>query len=169
MLLDMIDPGEIFGEIDALHGCRRAESAQVIQDALLCEIKSLNFGDLLKRYPELAQHVYSLSVLRLRKIEKRFVNLICKDVETRVKEALMDLMSEKRAEGHRYPHIRLTQQDIADLIGASRQETAKVLKRLEEEDVIRLKYCLIIVKSPDRLRAATSLSSRLTGPAQQAP
>src|SRR5215211_6933093 len=32
VLLDMIDPGEIFGEIDALHGCRRAESAQVIQD-----------------------------------------------------------------------------------------------------------------------------------------
>jgi CRP/FNR family transcriptional regulator, cyclic AMP receptor protein len=169
VLLDIIDRGEIFGEIDALHGCPRAESAQVIQDALLCQIKSRDFGDLLKRYPELAQRVYGLIVLRLRKIEKRLVNLICKDVETRVKEALVDLMSEKGAEHDRYPHIRLTQQDIADLVGASRQETAKVLKRLEEDDVIRLKYCLVIVKSPDRLRAAIASSSRLTGPAQKIP
>src|SRR5215216_1748208 len=59
VLLDIIDHGEIFGEIDALHGCPRAESAQVIQGALLCEMKSWNFGDLLKKHPDVARRVYS--------------------------------------------------------------------------------------------------------------
>jgi CRP/FNR family transcriptional regulator, cyclic AMP receptor protein len=146
VLLDIVNNNEIFGDIDALYGTPRAESAQVVEDALLFEVKGRDFEDLLKTHPGIALQVYRLVGLRLRKAEKRLASLKCKDVEARVKEALIDLISAGGTDGRKYPtQLKMTQQEIADLIGASRQETAKVLRRLEGGGVIRLKYRSIIV------------------------
>jgi CRP-like cAMP-binding protein len=81
------------------------------------------------------------------------ISVICKDVPTRVREALVDLMDDGSVYKPKPPvKIRLTQQDVANLIGASRQETARALKELKESGVLDLKYRRIVVKAPDLLR-----------------
>lgn len=157
VLLDIIGPGEVFGEVAALQEESHTNSAQALEDSLLCEMARKDFEDLLNMYPKISLHILKRTGLRLKKIESRLIDLICKDVCTRVKETLLDLIDTRAISGFQYSgKINLTQQDIANLVGASRQETARALKYLQDRDIIELKYRSIIVKSPDRLRAVTS-------------
>lgn len=157
VLLDIIGPGETFGEIGILQGGTRTNSAQALESSLLYEMFRSDFEDLLNKHPRVCLHVARCLGLRLRRYEGRVVNLIGKDVYARVIEVLTDLVCRTQATGVRGPtKISLTQQDIANLVGASLQETARVLRELERDDVVELRYRAIIVKAPERLQSDTS-------------
>ena len=161
VLLDIIGPGEIFGEIGILQGPTRTNSAQALESSLLYEMCRADFEDLLNRHPRVCLHMARCIGLRLKRYEGRVVNLIGKDVYSRVKEVLTDLVCRTQATGGRQStKISLTQQDIANLVGASLQETARVLRELERIDVVELRYRAIIVKAPERLQSATSSDDR---------
>ena len=159
VLLDIIGPGEIFGESGAIQQSPRTTAAQALDDAHLSEMEGRDFEALLAAYPEISLRVLKRFGLRLKKVEAQLLNLICKDVPTRVREALVDLMEDKlAAEPERPVRIGLTQQDVANLVGASRQETARCLKELEDSAVVELRYRSIVVTAPDKLRDRASFS-----------
>jgi CRP/FNR family cyclic AMP-dependent transcriptional regulator len=157
VLLDLIGPGEMFGEVGAIQETPRTTSAQAVEDALLFEMDRHDFESLVLSYPEIALRVLKRVALRLKRAEAQLVRVICKDVPTRVREALVDLMDDGSVSKPKPPvKIGLTQQDIANLIGASRQETARALKELKDSGVLDLKYRRIVVKAPDLLRQGRS-------------
>ena len=161
VLLDIIGPGETFGEIGILQGPTRTNSAQALESSLLYEMFRADFEELLNRHPRVCLHMAKCMGLRLKRYEGRVVNLIGMDVYARVKEVLTDLVCTTQTAGVRKPaKISLTQQDIANLVGASLQETARVLRELERVNVVELKYRAIIVKAPERLQSATSSNDR---------
>ena len=91
--------------------------------------------------------------VRLKKAEAQLLNVVCNDVSTRVREALIDLVTlEPGARSDQPVRIGITQQDLANLIGASRQQTWQVLKELEDSSVLRLTYRSILVTAPHKLR-----------------
>jgi CRP/FNR family transcriptional regulator len=154
VLLDIIGPGEIFGEAEAIQETPRTTSAQALDDVLLCEMGRTDFEALLATYPKMSLHVLKLVGFRLKKVEAQLLNLICKDVSTRVREALVNLMDvESISRPNPRVRIGLTQQDLADLIGASRQETSRSLRELEDSGALELKYRHIIVTAPHKLRS----------------
>lgn len=157
VLLDLIGPGEIFGEVGAIQETPRTISAQAVEDVLLFEMDRKDFEALVLSHPEIALRVLKRVAFRLKRAEAQLVSVICKDVPTRVREALVDLMDDGSVYKPNPPvKIRLTQQDVANLIGASRQETARALKELKESGVLDLKYRRIVVKAPDLLRLSRS-------------
>lgn len=148
VLLDVIGPGEIFGEIGAIDETPRTTSAQTIEDSLLGEMHGNDFEALLAAYPKMSLEVLKRVGFRLKKVEARLLSLICKDVSTRVREALIDLID---VESTAAPFsIGLTQQDLANMIGASRQETSRALRRMEDSGALQLKYRHIIVTAPHK-------------------
>ena len=151
--LQIVSRGGMFGEIDAILAQPRSTSARVLEDAELCEMTRVDFQAMLDRYPQLASNILRRVAIRLRQIENRLVSLMGKDVGARVKETLVDLTKTQAKDSLKAPIIvSITQQDLADLIGASRQETAKALKKLKDDNTIELKYRSIVVKSTDKLR-----------------
>lgn len=159
VLLDVIGPGEIFGEVGAIQESPRTTSAQALEDSLLCEMHRNDFEALLATYPKMSLHVLKRVGFRLKKVEAQLLSLICKDVSTRVREALIDLIGvESTARPNPPVKIGLTQQDLANLIGASRQETSRALRELEDSGVLKLKYRSIIVTTPHRLRSGQDSS-----------
>jgi CRP-like cAMP-binding protein len=91
--------------------------------------------------------------LRLKKAEAQLLNVVCNDVSKRVREALIDLIAiESRVCPDQPVRIGITQQDLANLIGASRQKTWQALKELESSSVLRLTYRSILVTNPQKLR-----------------
>ncbi len=153
ILLEILKPGELFGDIAAIFGSHYMESARAIEIALVYKITRRDFERLLSVHPQMLMYVYKRMVARLMKIERRFVNMIYEKVDKRVREAIADIADIRDQAGYRSPiEISVTQQDIANLIGASRQQTSKALKRLENKGIIELKYGSIIVKSPNKLR-----------------
>ena len=153
VLHEIIGPGEIFGQTSLILGIPRTTSAQALEASLLCEIRRRDFETLLSMYPELSFQLLKSVVVRLKQAEAQLVNVICNDVSSRVREALIDLIvKESGAVPDRPIKVKITQQDLANSIGASRQKTWQVLKELEDSSVLRLMYRSILVLAPHRLR-----------------
>lgn len=153
VLHEIIGPGEIFGETSVILGIPRTTSAQALETSLLCEIRRKAFETLLSRYPELSFQLLKSVGLRLKKAEAQLVNVICNDISHRVRKTLIDLMIKESGTMPNWPvKIMITQQDLANLIGASRQKTWQTLKELEDSGVLRLMYRSILVLAPDKLR-----------------
>jgi len=91
--------------------------------------------------------------LKLKKAEEQLLNVICHDISTRVRGALVDLIASEPEKLPDQPvRIKITQQDLANLIGASRQKTWEALKELEDSSVLKLMYRSILVTAPHKLR-----------------
>jgi CRP/FNR family transcriptional regulator, cyclic AMP receptor protein len=153
VLHEIIGPDEIFGDISTILGIPRTTSAQVLEASLLCEVRRKDFESLLIAYPELSWQLIKSVGLRLQKAQAQLLNVICNDVSTRVREALIDLVALEPGMRPDQPvRIGITQQDLANLIGASRQMTSQALKELEDSSVLRLTYRSILVTAPHKLR-----------------
>ena len=148
---EIVGAGEIFGDTSAILQIPRTTSAQALEASLLCEIRQRDFASLLTAYPELSLQLLRSVGLRLKKAEAQLLNVICNDVSTRVREALIDLMAVEPGIQDQPVRINITQQDLANLIGASRQKTWRALKELEDSGVLRLMYRSILVIAPDKL------------------
>lgn len=149
----IIGPGEIFGDTSTILHISRTSSAQALEASLLCEMRQRDFESLLKAYPELSLQLLKSVNLRLKRAEAQLLNVVCNDVSTRVREALLDLIGfESGIQPGQPVRIKITQQDLANLIGASRQKTWAALKELENANVLRLMYRSILVTAPQKLR-----------------
>lgn len=150
---EIVGPGEIFGATSPILGIPRTTSAQALEASLVCEIRQKDFESLLTAYPELLLQLLKSVGLRLKKAEAQLLNVICHDVSTRVREALIDLIAFESGMHPDQPvKIKITQQDLANLIGASRQKTWEALKELEDSSVLQLMYRSILVTEPHKLR-----------------
>lgn len=150
---EILGPGQIFGDTSTILGIPRTTSAQALEASLLCEIRQKDFESLLVEYPELSLQLLKSVGLRLKKAEAQLLNVICNDVATRVREALINLIAfESGIQPEQPVRIKITQQDLANLIGASRQKTWQALKELESSSVLRLMYRSILVTAPHKLR-----------------
>ena len=162
VLHEIIGPGEIFGHTSTLLHMPRTTSAQALEVSLLCEIPRKAFETLLSMYPELAFQLLKTVGVRLKQAEAQLVNVICNDISHRVRQTLVDLMvKDSGAMPDRPIKIKITQQDLANLIGASRQKTWQTLKELEDSGVLRLMYRSILVIAPNKLRNEHTSSRRL--------
>ncbi|MFN8006789.1 MAG: Crp/Fnr family transcriptional regulator [Terriglobia bacterium] len=146
--LTMLSPGEIFGEVALVDDSPRDHVAQAIDEVLLCEFKKRDFESFVQSRPDLAFRIIKLIGLRFRTMETRVVDLICKDVTTRVCELLMSLADKERksSEASKDQKIRLTHQDIASLVGVSRQTTTETLDRIKSKGFIDLGHRSIVIK-----------------------
>jgi CRP/FNR family cyclic AMP-dependent transcriptional regulator len=150
---EILGPGEIFGDTSTILRIPRTTSAQALEASLLCEIRRKDFESLLIAYPEMSLQLLKSVGLRLKKAEAQLLNVICNDVSSRVREALIDLIAFESGMQPDHPvRIKITQQDLANLIGASRQKTWQALKELEDSSVLRLMYRSILVTAPHKLR-----------------
>lgn len=165
VLHEIVGPGEIFGFTSPILGIPRTTSAQALETSVVGEIYRKDFETLLSMYPELSFQLLKSVGRRLKNAEAHLVNIICNDVSQRVREALLDLMIKESGAVPDHPiKIKITQQDLANLIGASRQKTWQALKELENSSVLRLMYRSILVTAPDKLRRSTSTRRHLDHP-----
>ena len=150
---EIIRKGELFGQFslerDNLHG----EFAQAYKDNVsICAFTIDDFERLLKNRPDLALKYSKQVGAKLRNIENRLINLLNKDVKTRLVHFLWQLVEqnlvENTAEGFCMPNY-LTHEDIASLIGSSRQTVTTMINELETEGILsynRQEICFLDVK-----------------------
>ena len=154
VLLGIIGPGEIFGDAGAIQGTLRTSSAQALDDSLLCELHRKDFETLLTAHPEISLQLLKSLSARLSRAEAQVLSLVCKDISTRVREALIDLIDFDSNSERKTIRIRITQQELANLIGASRQKTWEALQELQDSGVLVLSYGSILVTAPQELLIA---------------
>lgn len=154
IIKEIIQKGEIFGQITLEKSNLNGEFAKAYKsDVSLCAFTIDDFQRLLRKKPELALK-FSMQVgNKLRVIENRLVNLLNKDVKTRLLHFLWQLIQMNHGEnttaGFRIANY-LTHEDIAHLIGSSRQTVTTLLNELASEGILiytRQEICFPDVKN----------------------
>jgi len=150
---EIIQKGELFGQFSLERNSLHGEFAQAYKnDVSICAFTIDDFEKLLKNRPDLAIKYSKQVGAKLRNIENRLVNLLNKDVKTRLIHFLWQLveqnLGENTAEGFCMPNY-LTHEDIASLIGSSRQTVTTMINELETEGILsynRQEICFLDVK-----------------------
>jgi CRP/FNR family cyclic AMP-dependent transcriptional regulator len=128
VVLSEYGPGEYFGEL-ALDGGPRAASVRAAEPTTCCIIQALDLVDVLAMQPEFALHLVHKLSRMVRRATEQVKRLALQDVYGRLARMLIEL-SDEADNGVRVVRVRLTQQDIADRVGSSREMVNRVLKEL---------------------------------------
>ncbi len=149
---DLLVAGDVFGRVTLGSRSAPRELQTVEATRVLCVARE-DFLSAMRDASDFAFHVTQLIEQRERRLERRIESLLFKDVRTRVIETIVQLA---RDHGDRCEHgwavdVRVNQQDIADLVGASRQIVSRVLRELEFKLYLRRKGRVICIISLARL------------------
>jgi CRP/FNR family transcriptional regulator, cyclic AMP receptor protein len=163
--IDIIQPGEIFGEFALVDESPRSNMAQALDDMLMWVFPKRDFTFLLSAQPKLALSYIRLVGGRRRRMEKKLSDVTSKAVSARVCELLHELSTsaietEITAADYLVP---LTHHDVASLIGAARQTTTTVLNDLERRGIIDLGRGWIRIKCLKELQTYSGLLFTLAG------
>ncbi|MEK6663245.1 MAG: Crp/Fnr family transcriptional regulator [Pseudomonadota bacterium] len=126
-ILSIEGPGEYFGEMMLDDGPRSA-SVIALEPCKLCVLEGQAFKAFLLKKPEIALHLIQNLIKRTRVLTKSVKSLALLDVYGRVARLLLDMAEEQ--DGRLVIGERLTQQDIASRVGASREMISRILKDL---------------------------------------
>jgi len=132
-----LSAGEFFG--DGLDGSVEAEdTAKAKGAALVWRAPLKEFQVLLANHPQFALGYISMLTQRQRQMQRRMEGFAFKKTEARIAEAFRELSGgfATRCEHGFGQHLRLTQQELADLVGASRPVVSTMLNRLREQGVL---------------------------------
>jgi len=138
--------GDYFGELALLDDSSRSASVRTVEKSTFCIIYKDDFNRVLEEHPSIARKLIRNLSQRVRKLTADVKSLALQDVYGRVANVLMDL-AEERGDGTMFIPEKLTQQDIADRVGASREMVARILKDLTIGDYIRFEGRHIIINS----------------------
>lgn len=143
-------PGEIFGLSDALSRQRngtRDLNAQSCSYVELISIKHDDFLGFLKLNPAVSINVIDILSYRLRELGSVLLNLASDDVTSRVAKLIARLATRygKSNAGQIFIDIPLTHQQMADMIGTSRQTVTTVLGSLKRKGILKIEQRNIIV------------------------
>jgi CRP/FNR family cyclic AMP-dependent transcriptional regulator len=153
-LLSVHGPGEMFGELSLFDPVPRTASATAVTDAELAALAHDDVRTWLSSRPEVAMHLLQALAQRLRRINEVKADLVFTDVPGRVAKALLDLAERfgvQNSDGIQVNHD-LTQEELAQLVGASRETVNKALADFAARGWIQLAAKSVLVIDPDRLR-----------------
>ncbi len=155
VILDIIGPGELFGELGIVDPERdRDEIAQAMDDVLICTMRVKDFESMMRENSDLNLRVTKWMGLRLRKFEERIPDLMFKDVNSRVVGFLAKYAEEfgKIKDGVVTIKPTLSHQDIGYLTGCARQTVTTVLNKLRSEDIIDFDRKQFLIKNYNQLK-----------------
>ena len=152
-ILALLGPGDIFGEL-ALVGEAEPVHAEAFEDALLCALSRDDMAALLRRRPELMLHLLRTLAERLRAAEEEIADLVFRTVPGRLAALLLRLAEASgQRDGSRLRlALRLTHQDIASMIGATRETVTATVSRLRAAGLIATEGRRIVILDPEGLR-----------------
>jgi len=153
-LLSVIGPGEMFGELSLFDPRPRTASASAITDAHLAALAHDKLLVWLTGRPEVALHLLRALAQRLRRANDVMADLVFTDVPGRVAKQLLDLagrFGEEQSDGLHVNHD-LTQEELAQLVGASRETVNKALADFVTRGWIQLSARSVVLLDTERLR-----------------
>ena len=152
-LLSVLGPSEMFGELSLFDPRPRTASAVAITDSRLAALPHEWLRTWLTGRPDVALHLLRALAQRLRRANDVAADLVFTDVPGRVAKALLNLadrFGEQRDDGL-HVHHDLTQEELAQLVGASRETVNKALADFAARGWLELSAKSVLIHDPERL------------------
>ena len=160
IVINIIHAGEIFGEIALLDGRPRTADATAMTDCELIVIERRDFIPFLRSQPDLIMQIVEILCARLRSTTEQVQDVTFLDLPTRLAKALLRLVreSEPPAGGGK---LTITQRELSQVIGRSRESTNKQLRIWAKQGWVRLQRGAVTVLQPDKLVEVAAESAEL--------
>jgi CRP-like cAMP-binding protein len=148
-IFSIIRPGESFNDVPVLSDGANLFSAEAMGPALLRGIKKKDMGAIMREKPQVAINVVRVLSRRVQELVSLVEDLSFRHVTSRVAKMLLEYIG--RGDGSSAPP-RLTQQEMAAMIGTAREMVGRSLKTLESEGAIKIERNRIIITDQKALR-----------------
>ena len=165
IIIDIVSPGQIFGEHALGTEATRSVSAEVLHEGVIYVIPREIFVRACDEYPPLWRQLSEMLIARKKELERKIELLCLHDVEYRILFYLCELAGTFGVKlNNQEFSISLSQGELASLIGATRETTSTTLNGLARRGLIRLGRRQLIVISPEDMRlAAKNHAARAAG------
>lgn len=157
LLVDFIKPGEVLGEESVLLSGEHGVDAVSLEAASVLAISAENVKKVMSAQPRLGHALAALSASRARAYRERLYLMTATNVPVRLAQALSMLARRfgRRDKQGTSIALRITHQDLADYIGASRETVSLFLSRFRKEGLIKMNVRRIIVPDLKALKNVT--------------
>ncbi len=154
-LLGLLGVGDMMGELSVFDPGPRVSRAHAVEDSVVYELPKAVLDHWLDDHLEMSRHLLRALAQRIRRLSNSMADLVFSDVPGRVAKAILDL-------GHRFGRMErghvtvrhgLTQEELAQLVGASRETVNKALAEFASRGWIDVHIGAVDVYEPERLRA----------------
>jgi CRP-like cAMP-binding protein len=153
-MLSVMGPSDMFGELSLFDPGPRTATATVVTDARLASLAHAALRPWITNRPEIAEQLLRVLARRLRRTNDALADLIFTDVPGRVAKQLLALserFGSAEPEGTRVHHD-LTQEELAQLVGASRETVNKALADFAGRGWIKLEARAVVMLDVERLK-----------------
>ncbi|HKO17941.1 MAG TPA: Crp/Fnr family transcriptional regulator [Acidobacteriaceae bacterium] len=143
-VLNLMMPGDVFGEIAMLDGGTRTADATAIEACDLLVMERRDFLPLVRSHPDLAIRLIEVLCGRVRHTSEQVEDVMYLDLPNRLAKALLLLDMRSRG-GAAQQQIRITQRELSQMIGASRESTNKQLRSWEKQNILHIERARVVV------------------------
>jgi CRP-like cAMP-binding protein len=152
-LLAVLGPGEMFGELSLFDPGPRTATASALTDSHLLGLGHEALRPWLTGRPEVAMELLRAIARRLRRTNENMADLVFSDVPGRVAKQLLDLSRRFGVQSDEGIHVThdLTQEELAQLVGASRETVNKALADFASRGWLRLEARAVVLLDIERL------------------
>jgi CRP-like cAMP-binding protein len=133
VMLQLLRPGDVFGDVPALLGDSEPFDARAVEDSAVLSIETAALFELLQTRPLVARRWFISLAERMAGLQNRLVDLLAGGLESQLASILLRETGADDA-------VRLTHSHLAELVGVPRASVQRVLKSLESADLIALRY-----------------------------
>jgi len=149
VVLQITRPGDVMGDVGLFLRKTAPYDGVALQDTVILSLDSVRFHRLLEERPRLAWRWMICVAGRLESYQSRLMELLAGGLEAQIASVLV-----RRAE---HGVVNLSQSSLAELVGGRRTSVNRVLKRLEEQDLVRVRYGQVQILDESGLARAAGL------------
>lgn len=159
MVLVTLEPPATFGELAVIDGRPRSASVEVIEPATVLSLERSTLLELIDRQPAVREGLLRSLGGLLRRLTDQASDFVFLDLQGRVAKLLVRLAESQPGggSGETVLDLRLTQGDLAHMVGGSRQRVNQILRSLEDRGYLELRSRKILVKDLEHLRRRAGL------------
>jgi CRP/FNR family transcriptional regulator, cyclic AMP receptor protein len=157
--LNVISPGEIFGELALLDGKPRSNDAAATEDTLLLIVERRHFIPFLAKNADLSQRLLAVLCEKLRRTSMALEEIALFDLPVRLARVLQKLAVDygRPGPGGTRINLKLSQRDLSNLVASTRESVNKQLRTWREDKVVDLEDGFIVLRRPAELDRLTDV------------
>jgi CRP/FNR family cyclic AMP-dependent transcriptional regulator len=154
-ILSILKEGDFFGEMSMFDSSLRSASIKTLTEVEVGAIRQADFLTLLDRNPRIGRSLVIALSERLRAANALIAATTSQDIRARLASLLLNLgdqVGERVDNGTRIT-LRLTNQEMANMIGTTRETVNRTLNRFWDDKLVDMRTAHVVIVEPDRLRA----------------
>lgn len=154
VIFSILNEGDFFGDMSLLDGKPRSATVISVEESELRLIRRSDFNKLLETHPGIALKLFEELTSRLRKADERIESLALLDVTGRIAGILLQLADERGEKSDESILIksRPTHQELANMVGTTRETVTRVLKQLENKKYIYMEGKDLTIINPENFK-----------------